>query len=483
MLVPGSRERVDIDLNTFNQLRSAAKATLNDSGTSNETTKRVGYPYNTPNTKSTWTSRNTLFETSITDIDRRQKYRRGIGGAIVDKIVDDALKNGFYIDKSSTSQEPDRTQTTKFQKIYQEKVSVEFDKALKLARLYGYSLVLMGFKDGQDLSEPVTNTNTPIDYVMAIPKSWIYEIVYETEDGMKSIPPKIERFRLSPYKFAKGTSIHASRVLLIENPGLNDDETSIISVLGGDDLSGTSVLDRPFDIITVIDHMIWSTGQTMWRYSGGLLSILMPPDADPEDQQTVLDTVGDVNAKTVLTFPDGYKPDLLSTASAALNPGPYFDKMMEQLAGVTEYPKTILYGLSTGAVTGSQLDRSTYYSKVVVKQKWIGGYLKAILERFAPEEKDWTIVWNSPYEATEKEKLENQKLRAQIDTEKVNSFVMTPDEMRERDGRPKLTTEQITLLKFAKSSQISEKINPSVKDPNTKLQNSGEQSGSSQDAE
>jgi len=105
--------------------------------------------------------------------------------------------------------------------------------------------------------------------------------------------------------------------------------------------------------------MLWSAGQTMWRVGGGLLGLDLPPDATPEDRDAALDSLGDINAKTVLAFPDGYKANVLNTASAVLNPALYFESAIVQLAGVTEYPKAILYGLATGAVTGSQLDRST----------------------------------------------------------------------------------------------------------------------------
>jgi hypothetical protein len=136
-----------------------------------------------------------------------------------------------------------------------------------------------------------------------------------------------------------------------------------------------------------------------------------------------------------------------------LNPAPYFESAIVQLAGVTEYPKSILYGLATGAVTGSQLDRSTYYSKVVVKQNWISNFLVELLKGFTNGDlkNEWELTWNSPYELTEKEKLEIKKIQSEIDYNKVNSYIETPDEIRTRDGRPALTQEQLSLLKFVQT--------------------------------
>ncbi len=61
------------------------------------TPKEAGFPNNTPNASKKKTALTSLFAVKITDEDRREKYERGIGGAIVDKIIDDALKNGFVI--------------------------------------------------------------------------------------------------------------------------------------------------------------------------------------------------------------------------------------------------------------------------------------------------------------------------------------------------------------------------------------------------
>jgi phage-related protein (TIGR01555 family) len=406
------------------------------------TAKEAGFPNNTPNATKSTSSTTSLFPLKITDKERKEKYERGIGGAIVDKIIDDALKNGFVVNKIDTPEEPDRALTKKLTKVYNEKILTELDKALKRSRLYGYSFLLLGSKDGQDLNTPLTNKGATLDYIKAIPRTWVDDITYKKDDdGYKLIPEEVESIKLNPGMFGKSITIHASRLIMIINQGLEESDTP-----------GCSVLDRPFNIITVIDHMLWSAGQTMWRVGGGLLGIDMPPDATPDDRDAALDSIGDINAKTVLAFPDGYKANVLNTASAVLNPAPYFESAIVQLAGVTEYPKTILYGLSTGAVTGSQLDRSTYYSKVVTRQSWISGFLVRILKGFmngGGELKDeWELTWNSPYELTEKEKLEMKKLQSEIDYKRVNTYTETPDEIRARDGRQALTHEQLSLLKF-----------------------------------
>ena len=147
------------------------------------TPKELGFPNNTPNASKKKTSANSLFAVKITDTDRREKYERGIGGAIVDKIIDDALKNGFTINIISTPEEPEKALTKTLTRIYKEKIELELGKALKWARLYGYNFLLMGRKDGQDLDTPLSNKSAKVEYTKAILRNWITEIVYKKDEG------------------------------------------------------------------------------------------------------------------------------------------------------------------------------------------------------------------------------------------------------------------------------------------------------------
>jgi hypothetical protein len=89
----------------------------------------------------------------------------------------------------------------------------------------------------------------------------------------------------------------------------------------------------------------------------------------------------------------------------------------------------------------------------VIKQNWISNFLVELLKGFTNGDlkNEWELTWNSPYELTEKEKLEIRKIQSEIDYNKVNSYIETPDEIRTRDGHPSLTQEQLTLLKFVQT--------------------------------
>jgi len=376
---------------------------------------KIGFPWNTPSPNLTSSSSTTLFQESISDADREHFYRRSIGKRIVDKIVDDAIKAGFVIDKRGTPENPDKKLTEKAYAIFS-KHSEIFAKAWKLARLYGYSFILLGFKDGRSLATPASAGK--LEYTLAIPKTWI-----DTIEESDTLPSEIKYIEITT-SAGEQKRIHASRLIYIENADL-------IPPSQGSTERGRSVLDAPFDLLTVLEHHNWCSGQAMWRYGAGLLAITVPEGDDPQD---ALDAIGDPCAKTVIAFPDGYDYNFLGAQSKALNPKPYFEQIITQLSGLTEYPKSILWGLSTGAVTGSELDRLNYADSVESLQNHMTQSLRQLLIAGGMPQGDWEIRWNSPLLVSDTEKLEQEKLRAEVDKLKIESGVRTPDEIRERDG-------------------------------------------------
>src|SRR5450759_3082678 len=159
------------------------------------TAENSGFPNSTPMANRRKSATNTLFTETITDANRKKMYDRGIGGPIVDKLIDDALKNGFVIDKFLTKEDPDRELTEKLVQLYESRVRAEFDKAWKWSRLYGFSVLLLGIKDNKELNEPADSTSK-VEYIMAISETWVQDVVYEKADkgGFVTFPLKIKQF-------------------------------------------------------------------------------------------------------------------------------------------------------------------------------------------------------------------------------------------------------------------------------------------------
>ncbi len=77
--------RCSYSTNARNLLRHVITKTWNNGVT--YTPKETGFLDNTPNASKKKTALTSLFAVRITDGIHREKYERGIGGAIVDKII------------------------------------------------------------------------------------------------------------------------------------------------------------------------------------------------------------------------------------------------------------------------------------------------------------------------------------------------------------------------------------------------------------
>jgi len=399
---------------------------------------RIGYPWNTPTSKDITSASTSLFQEEITDQDRLHHYNRGIGGTIVDKIVDDALKPGFVVDRPGTAENPDKQLTRKAQSVFNRHHET-LARAWKLARLYGYSFILLGFRDSRPLDSKHSWGEGKLDYTLAIPKPWVQSI-QETD----SLPGGIEHIEIITQSGAV-KQIHSSRLIYIENRGLTPPPA-------GSTDRGQSVLDRPFDQLTVLEHHNWGGGQAVWRYGAGILIDIVPETDSPQE---VVDAIGDPCAKTILAFPDGHQPSFIGPGGKALNPKPYFDQIITQLSGLTEYPRSILWGLSTGAVTGSELDRLNYADNTIAMQKRMTPSVRRLISEAIPIQDDqdkWEVHWNSPIITSTKEHLEEEKLRAEIDRIHVETGLRYTWELRERDG--------LDAKKGGKGEKIADEARP-----------------------
>ncbi len=104
------------------------------------TAQKSGFPNSTPNANRRKSPTNTLFSETITDANRKKMYDRGIGGPIVDKLIDDALKNGFVIDKFLTKQDPDRELTEKLVQLYESKVQDRIRQGMEMVTSFTASV-------------------------------------------------------------------------------------------------------------------------------------------------------------------------------------------------------------------------------------------------------------------------------------------------------------------------------------------------------
>jgi len=383
-----------------------------------------------------------VFVNEITDETRILAFQRTMGRRIMSKPVFDALAPGFNVEDLTTTESPEKKPTNRAMQIFDEKIETPLRQAAILARLLGYSLLFITYseKDESITIEKERGKEARPSKIEAIPKSWVQEELYE----QNVLPKKLIGYKLIDEKFGANYIIHPSRIIRIDNSEIDMETGSV----------GGSSMDGVFDTLTAQQSILYAASVTFWRLAAGLLKVHMPPEADEDDESQVINSLSNMNVKTVITEPDGYLLEALKTGESTLNPTPYYELTENQLAGQSGIPKSILFGLSTGSVSGSELDRKNYIDFTISIQKWLTQYLKELLKLFGAFDPETQVIrWNTPRFETKEELMNRDKIRAETDNLDVRSFIKTPNDIRQRDGVPPLTSTDLEVLQAVGSGK------------------------------
>lgn len=317
----------------------------------------MGFPYSRPD-KSSYDASSTLFQATVTDAEMLETFMRNpLAKVIVNDVVEDVFEKGFEIhcteDGLQDQEKTDEELTNLFVDYFNKFVLQPFLLVHKLSRLYGYSVLLIGFNDGRELSEPA-KPRAKITYFQPIDKTWIQNVEYKKdEDGHYLMPIKIASYKMQE-EFVATESIHPSRVLHFENIGID-----ILKL-------GVSSLLACYDDLTVIKHVTWGAGQTMWRSGNQMVSVIGPPRASETQIETIDNALIDINTQTAMAFPFG---TIFEThAPSGLNPAPYAKIPIDNIAAATRIPLSILIGTQKGALASSLTDARDYASTLAAIQ-------------------------------------------------------------------------------------------------------------------
>lgn len=306
----------------------------------------LGFPWSKPAEPKARSTTSSGFQETVTDADLLSIFTRNpTANAVVADVAYDAVGE-FQI--TTMAGEPDKEMDLQVQEIFEGMMEWQLKKALLFTRLYGYCGILIGYADGEKLKEPA-DKKSRIKYLQVIPKPWIDEVVQKKDaEGNIQIPLELDKYEVNMGEATKKTSIDASRILHITNRSIREES-----------MIGESSLLRIFDALTVMQSMVWGTGQAMWRNGGGLTVFIAPDSEDPQAQIDAIDGVTtDINAMTVLTMPPG--TEVVTGGTGALNPKEYFEVITKQIAIGSRIPTSILTGSQAGTLTASEKDRVDY---------------------------------------------------------------------------------------------------------------------------
>lgn len=386
----------------------------------------IGFPYKEPTRD---TSADDLFQNRISDEDLEKMNKRSpLGKVIVNDVAEDVFDKGFKVidNKQPTAKEEEGVSSNndeelyEFQTFFEENIKQPLIKAYKLARLYGYCPLLVGYDDGKSLQQPA-QMNADIKYLQPINKTWLDDLIYKTnKDGDLVLPVKIDWYKLKDSKLAY-KYIHPTRIIHIENPGIGVLKT------------GVSVLEACFDDLTVLRHVTWGAGQTMWRSGNQLVTATAPPRSSTEQIESIDNALNDVNAKTAMTFP--YGTEVKTHAPSGLNPEPYAKIPLDNISAATRIPISILIGSQKGSLSSSLTDARDYAGTLSsIQNNVITKVVLQLFKRFKLSKqlpyRDVGIEWNPTLTMSEQERT-LVEYRSALTKRILNEMEMEQQEFKE----------------------------------------------------
>jgi hypothetical protein len=257
-------------------------------------------------------------------------------------------------------------------KLYEAKVA---------SHIYGNGYLLISFKDDEStpISEPPKPTSEPWD-VTVLNSEYLTELKY-FNDAYKA------KGILHYYYYGeegKEFFIHPSRIQHITANKVPGHRLGISTI---DILRHTMFSKKNVDI---------AAGHILAWFSHGILDITLT-DAEPEERDAYLATAE--KHPGAWAHDEGAKLEFHNPT--AINPKPFYDYIVMNIAAALNMPTHVLTGIQVGRVTGAEIGFTDYYKDVVDEQILMyTPLISSLYERILlANGRMWkyTLAWNTIY--------------------------------------------------------------------------------------
>jgi len=243
------------------------------------------------------------------------------------------------------------------------------ERADKLAGLGEFSILLMGFGDGQALDQPLGTRAAKLLYLAPYAQRNVTINQWENDE-------KSDRFGLPLFytlQKSKSTSgqasqsktirVHYSRVLHVAE-NLLDNE-----------IFGVPRLMPVFNRLMDLEKVVGGSAETFWFNSRPGMGLWADKDAQL-DKETIADmkTQAEDFANQLRRILVGSGMTAQSFTATVADPKPNVETLLDLIAGATEIPKRILIGSERGELSSSQ-DENNWAARIDERRKNFAGPL------------------------------------------------------------------------------------------------------------
>ncbi len=363
-------------------------------------------------------------------------YREnGITRRVIDLPANSMTRNWFNISGDEEERVTQRMETLRAQ--------FHVTEAVKWARLYGGSILLMIIDDGQfagdddpDLTKPVNVDNIKAINALVPFAGWREVQVDESSIDKDQSSPTFGQpllYQVTPVLGGNTFDVHVSRLIRFdgellprqtqtENAGWHD---SVIQAA----YTKIRQVDTVFDNAEIITQ---DFVQVILKVADLANQIASGNDAYVKARLNALDLSRHVLNSLLLDKEEDYSKSSSSVAGLS----ELLDRFMMALSSVTGIPVTLLMGRSPAGMNATgESDLRFWYDKVQADQNNV---LKPRLEKLirylfledgGKEPEEWSIQFNPLFQMTEKEKQDIYKGTAEADAVYIDRNVLDPSEV------------------------------------------------------
>jgi phage-related protein (TIGR01555 family) len=335
----------------------------------------------------------------------------GLGNQIVSIAADDMTRKWIDV--------PADTEGKILDKLHQLDAKSKFNEALKWMRLYGGSVIVVGYKDGGKLDEPLNPSRIQdIEWIRTYSREQVYMIqmslIGDPNDPNFGEP---EYFEIQP-RYGQQFKVHRSRCLVFKG--------MLVPQYAKDDnwnqYWGMSVLQPVWDRLSNLGAAEQGISNIILEFIIGKykltnLSKLLAEgkESDVIRRMTLINMGKSIINAVLLDEKEDYTRDSANVGGLS----DILDRLMIFVAGVTGYPVTKLFGRSpAGENATGESDMRNYYDKIASAQEnKLQNPLQVLVNAIAgfSAVSDPVLVFNPLYQPTQKEILEMRKLQAETD--------------------------------------------------------------------
>lgn len=356
----------------------------------------------------------------------------GLGARIVDLLPEDMLKQGWKYEFKNEKEDME-TISKAYNSIFENtKLHEKISEAIKWARLYGGSILIIGAYDGQDLSEPLNPKKIKsFENFKVVPRLNIeYGLMEFQNDSSK---PRFGEVEYYPVNFKIGQTLQMARVhysRVIEFHGIKIPNSGLSSIPMEYRYWGLPVLQRVRDRLGDLGVSFGSISNlmqelTVGKYKlSGLAEILAEDDGTKLMQNRIqaMDLMKSCFHSVYMDSEDDFVRDTLSLGGVS----DVLYQFMMIVSASTGYPMTKLFGISPGGLNSTgDSDTYNYYDMVRAKQQL---ELIPVLNKIISIVSEWKklelpeIILNPLEQMTEKEQAELEEKKANTEKTKAETY-------------------------------------------------------------